>query len=305
MVVAEAESAAQQRSLLASALCAVDELLAGTELSDVLIVRAASRDLRHATRATAVASLTVVAAQREGGARAKALRALASVVRRASGITHRPSVALATGCLGDFRAEVRLGAAQVLAGTTDSLDAAASSSAAACLSAALGDGDDRVAIAAAKALAKLAGRCGDAAAVAVRKCLLHHRSARARQAAAAALVEIAQRGDAAAVASLGDAARGDEDWHVRAVAARGLPRLAFRGDEEALTALGCCLRDEQSIVRKVAQGAIVHVSLKASSQFVRWGPNGFEVQAPAEARASTRSTKRQRTDAAGRRSTIR
>eukprot|EP00928_Gymnodinium_smaydae_P080483 TRINITY_DN64170_c0_g1_i1.p1 TRINITY_DN64170_c0_g1~~TRINITY_DN64170_c0_g1_i1.p1 ORF type:complete len:357 (-),score=71.36 TRINITY_DN64170_c0_g1_i1:144-1214(-) len=276
MVTEEKASAAARGGMEAALDAALGGLSDALELTGLLALRRTAKAFRAVVRPVVAVRLTQMvvrcpATERRAGL----LDALARVAAGGWGLGAASDLA-ADHLLSDFRVEVRRAAGRLLVATTSREQTDASRKAAACLSLALSDGDERVATAAAAALPQLIGGRGapgaQAAAEAVASCLRRHRAPAVRQSAAAILAKLAERGDQKAVAALSSAASEDSEWRVRAQAARGLPAVVERGDTTALEALRRCLRDNERVVRQVAQAAIVHVSNRPTDDFLHWAP---------------------------------
>lgn len=262
-----------------------------TELgcTDLLIIRSTCSALRAAVKPTLIAALADLAVEFGPRKRLAALRVLAGVSAGGDARTAK----LAASCLRDGGGDVRLAAARAFATAAPGIEPdEVARLAIACLCPAFVDSDYRVCVAAAKALPRLVPR-GDPDAAAAASAGLRHSAPAARRAAVAAVGEVGPRGDAATIASVAATAEGDLDWGVRAAACRVLPRLAERGDEVAYRALTRCLNDPETMVRRVAMGAVVHISVRPSQHFVKWAP--APVAAPDPSAVGSISSKKRQT----------
>lgn len=247
-------------------------LLVGLDRSALVAARAVCSHLAEAARAPlaeaiADAAASIPAADLHGDhRRTAALRGLAALCMQTDREEKRVT-RLATAYLGRGGTEVRCAAAAALAAWAPGTQNACLELARTRLCAALGDRDPRVGAAAAKALARLVTR-GDVATTSNLCRHMQHGQTFVRQASAALLADTAPRGHHGAVTELAAAVTADTDWRVRLAAARALGRIAERGNEVAHAALLCGLRDEQTLVRNVSAGAIVHVSPSPSSAFI-------------------------------------
>lgn len=252
------------RTTVADAASA-ESLLDDLGLSDFRSARATCKSLRLAARSRSILLVTNAVVNHFGACRARALRALASV---ATGGDTRAS-AVAAAYVSDPFSDIRRAAASAFAHSIPAEDADTSDFAVAVLGPALADTDDRVCLAAGRALSQIVPRGGSTTAVARASMLLQSTSVSAltRQAALEVLSGVALRGDANIVAAVAAALCEDVDWRVRASAARALPRLADRGDSVAYTALRQAMDDDHGVVRNVATGAVVHVAVLPSLPF--------------------------------------
>eukprot|EP00929_Paragymnodinium_shiwhaense_P048501 TRINITY_DN24516_c0_g1_i1.p1 TRINITY_DN24516_c0_g1~~TRINITY_DN24516_c0_g1_i1.p1 ORF type:complete len:345 (+),score=53.21 TRINITY_DN24516_c0_g1_i1:56-1036(+) len=272
---------------LEGALVAADGLLEWVAIPAALALRAAFAAARDACREKVIVHLSQVAVLRadSGLQPALALRCLACVAAGCAG--QRPAAAVAAGLVqGGVSPSVRLAATKALASTAQGLGGTdMGAQAVACLTGALRDGNERVAAAAAKALAKLvcasvalagadnSGKGKRFAKAALLQCLRRHRAGEARQAAITALGDVVAKGAEDVVRALAEAATTDADWRVRTAACRALPRLVDRGNSVAEEALVKCFTDEVALVRRSAQSAVVHVSHTPTQHFTRWEPH--------------------------------
>lgn len=233
--------------------------------SDLVTARAVSLAFAAAARAPLIAVLAEKAATATGDKaaqrRATALRGLAQV----SAGRDRCTTHVAASCLANGGADVRCAAASALGRAACGLGSL-SDLAVTHLGKALGDPDEQVSVAAARALPRLVSR-GNQVAIDAAHAHLHHRLPWARRSALTVLAELAPCGDAVTVSAAIAAVRNDMDWRVRAAAARTLARVALRGNTAVCMALEAGMRDSHVAVRRVAAGAIVHVAAQPSAPF--------------------------------------
>lgn len=239
-----------------------DAVLSRMMCSELLVMRMLSARFRCAVRSPLLMLLTETASVGDETKRPRALSKLAVI----AGAGDTKTAALAEGCLGHERPDMRRAAATAFA--TVSVGLESSSSAAICLGALLTDSDVRVCLAAAKALPRLVKR-GDSAAVQAAMRCLTKAEATIRQAGIMVLAEVASCGNGEVIGVVALTAEKDGDWRVRSAAMRSLPRLARRGDREALCALRVGVNDGHPCVRRVASAALPHLMQNPSSMFAK------------------------------------
>eukprot|EP00445_Apocalathium_hangoei_P022051 CAMPEP_0203900750 /NCGR_PEP_ID=MMETSP0359-20131031/42978_1 /ASSEMBLY_ACC=CAM_ASM_000338 /TAXON_ID=268821 /ORGANISM="Scrippsiella Hangoei, Strain SHTV-5" /LENGTH=519 /DNA_ID=CAMNT_0050824271 /DNA_START=19 /DNA_END=1574 /DNA_ORIENTATION=+ len=237
------------------------------------------------------------------GREASALRALAAIVGHAVvgsgsaaggpvGGQHR-IVVLAARRLGSGSAEVRRAAIVAFVALAQGLEGPDAEDiprlAVATLGPALGDADERVATAAARALPRLVHARGHAPAVAAARRQLRAAPVGTRRAAVGALGELAEKGDTVVVDALVVLAKCEPEWSVRLAVARAIAQVATRGDAHAYGCLEELMQDPNAIVRSIASGAIVHVASSPSDPF-NIGPSPLHLAARGRLKRAPNST---------------